>query len=89
MKSIIKNTKLSKNNHVIRIDGCAYAIFTGYNEYYQSMISGAVAGRVVRFSQPNIAQWTDEEILDTAKNVGTMIDVDQFIKIIRKGWVVL
>jgi hypothetical protein len=87
MKNIIKRTELAINSHVVR-DGnnIAYAIFTGYSEYYSAMIAGTWNGRVVRISRDNLESWSDEDLLEVGKAVGFSFDSDKNTKIIRKGY---
>ena len=85
MKNIIKRTELPINSHVIREEKVAYAIFTGYNEYYRAMVAGLWSGRVVKIVSDNIDQWSDEKILDTASSNGLEFESNKNFKVIRKG----
>lgn len=85
MKNIIKRTKLPLDNHVIREGKIAYAIFTGYSEYYQAMIAGSINGRVVRIFRDDIEKYTDDAILEIARSIGHSFNSNKNTKVIRKG----
>jgi len=88
MKNIIKRTQLKMHSHVIRDGNVAYAIFTGYSEYYNAMIQGSTSGRVVRIERDNLDTYSDEDLIQIGEAAGYSFYCDKNTKILRKGWTV-